>query len=172
VLDDVCPAFAKLAKLAGFLVIGVLDRCSAPSWLKHVCGQRALGQLRDNNRAQTYVDTERRALCRSYKSNCSEQSAIILRRTHSFSSAQLKQRLRGRVGSAIWEEIQRAKSGSAKPLPRSQDDAAKFGGRQQIQEHRAIFQHHVATFLTTSTYLSIQYSRRRAAALIQANRQY
>lgn len=171
-LDDVCPAFAKLAKLAGFLVFEVLDRCSAPSRLKHVCGQRAEGQLRDNDRGQSYVDTERKALRRSYISYCSEQSAIVLRRIHSFSSAQLKQRLRGRVGSAICGEIQHAKSGSAKPLPRSQEDVAKFGGRQQIQEHRAIFQHHVATFLTTSIYLSIQYSRRRAAALIQANRQY
>jgi hypothetical protein len=44
------------------------------------------------------------------------------------------------------EEIQPAKGGSAKPLPRSQEDVAKFGGRQQIQEHRAFFQHHVATF--------------------------
>jgi hypothetical protein len=31
VLDDVRPAFAKLAKLAGFLVVWILDRCSAPS---------------------------------------------------------------------------------------------------------------------------------------------
>jgi hypothetical protein len=113
----------------------------------HVCGQRAPKELRGQR--------SRPKLCRYREGkHCVGHTYILLQRTIGYCSTEHPLFLFCATQAApTWtswkrnlEEIQPAKGGSAKPLPRSQEDVAKIGGPATVQEHRAFFQHHVATF--------------------------
>jgi len=107
-------------------------------------------------------------LRRSYITYYSEQSAIVLQSIHSFSSAQLKQRLRGRVGSAIYRKYNLPRVAVQSLCQGAKKTSRNLEGGSKYKNTVPSFNTTLRPFLTTGLNISIQDSRRRAAAPIQA----